>query len=1602
MDRKMKHRRGRSLSEALVLDKAEDGGVVISSIDTALSNQNLNEGDKILGATITFDQLSKEQVIKLLKLMEPYDDNIQVLTKNHRSRSLGNLDECAKTPEEMLQDSYSKLYNAKIKKYMRGGGLDVERHSMSGDASVLPTLPRSPKVGLKHDTGLPRLGVDFGLLKSKTVTLEDSQSDVKDILSGSNLNLPPLGTSSTLLPIGKLEARSPKFNGPDSHISGTIPDSSLEHGIDTGLSNTLNVPKVSIEGLNQEYKMPKFKVPDLDLSGPSFNSSELEVNTTDLENPDISFGKLGLKDPKMPDLNGDDFSELSRPSTGFDLQVPDIKGISAPNTNVPKAKMRGQKLQPAYKAPKFTMPKFGLPDVQVPEFSSGGGLDFGVSKPEFNQYSPFPNINGTQLNLGKLNNPEFNLSSPKIEGTGIDIPNTDIRKPKLDLSSPGGKLHLPSGKIKGLSLNKPNFEASNLDINTDLNSPNLNLKSMKGGINFPDLDLPKSKLEGPNMSLKGPKTDLEMPDFDIAGLSEKFKMPKLEGPTLDLSSPDLNLSGPNLGGSINAPNLNKDPKMPKLDLNTSKLNLDIPSGKLKTPDLHGPDWNIRAPSGKLKMPKFNLSGTLGKAKAPKMDVNAPDLDLPNVDFKSPKLDTNTPDINIGSPKSKLKFPKLKLPKFGQPSLKGPEFNGKLDIPDVNTPNVGLKGPKGNLDMNVGSLSGKLRKPNFNFPDFGLSAPKLEGPNLDLKSPDLNLSGDNLSTGMNAPSLSMPKVDLKTPKLDINTADLNLDMPSGKLKTPDLHGPNWDIKAPSGKLKMPKMNMSGTLPKGLNLDYNGDLKSPDWSPKTPKLGGGINAPTLDVSTPEVSIGSPKSKLKLPKLKMPKFGQPGIDGNLDIPDINVNAPKAEFGSLSGKLKKPNLNLSDFNLSAPKFDGPNIDLKAPNFNAPEHNMPKLDLKTPKLDFSPSKLDLDMPSGKLKTPEFHRPNWDVDAPSGKLKMPKFDLSGTLPKGPKMDLNPDLKTPDFSLKAPKLKGGVDVPNMDLPNINLKASKLDMSTPDLNFGSPKAKMRIPKMKMPKANLQGWKGPEMEGPNLDINAPNINLKGPHSGIEMPDVELASTSRKLKLPQFKMPDVGFSSPEFDGPDLDIGTPDLGGKLIKAPNVKLNSDLRSPDFKAPKLGLPNVDIEPKLDINTPKLNVDLPSGKLKAPELRHPEWDGNGPSGKHKMPKIDLSGTLPKVPNMDLNPDINLPELNLKAPKLHSGINAPKLDLPNMDLKGPKLDANNPNVNIGLPDAKFRKPKLDISKGYNVDMEGDLPGPDVSLPNLDLSGAEGKFQMPTLNTPDFRVSRSKVRTPDLNVSGDKLTDAVIPNQPNAELNVPKLDLNVKSPDLDGNIRLPNHSFTGPQVKGSNMDLNVPKPGIHLRAPDLNVDDPLLNFKPSFNNRRSDTIGAKMKTPDLDVDEGIRIQHTERKAPKPKPRTNPPGGDSLRQHIDLSRADLNIDDFTGKNHVLRARGSNAQSGLKLDLVDPKKDNGSPSMRARPSHIKVPDSSDGYYVTVFPKEENTPTSNRKYNTLGGLDFDPGNLDLEVPDQNDQKGSAFFFLQPCIAFKALSFVNLLF
>ena len=65
-------------------------------------------GDEIVAATIHLDHLGKEDVLQILKVLEPYDDNMKVVTKQELKAgvSLESLDGVLRSPAEVRLKHY--------------------------------------------------------------------------------------------------------------------------------------------------------------------------------------------------------------------------------------------------------------------------------------------------------------------------------------------------------------------------------------------------------------------------------------------------------------------------------------------------------------------------------------------------------------------------------------------------------------------------------------------------------------------------------------------------------------------------------------------------------------------------------------------------------------------------------------------------------------------------------------------------------------------------------------------------------------------------------------------------------------------------------------------------------------------------------------------------------------------------------------------------------------------------------------------------------------------------------------------------------------------------------------------------------------------------------------------------------------------------------------------------------------------------------------------------------------------------------------------------------------------------------------------------------
>ncbi|XP_076880785.1 uncharacterized protein LOC143528786 [Brachyhypopomus gauderio] len=1770
-------RHQRRFSDSLVLEEDGKGSVLVSRINPDLSaSQGLQEGDKIVGATIHFDHLTKYEVAEILKLIEPYDDKVQMLAKQNKgsskSKSLESLDRI-KAPDEMLKDSYSKIFSTKVKKFLKenpDGSQEKATSSLNGQkaahvlshdktkndiSSLLPNdLPmvdfRNKKVDVeaclqkveRREKSLKTLqSVDhFGPLESQnditvTGTPEVNKNDMKTlpntsvVLQKGNIDIttnmsdsitrPDLGPHTynktpnmnvvetmtdfdsevnnpspdvrTNVPVGKflktkksnskanahgvseyeynfdplqqsvslgqrdevrvpefdeynsdlvsgqfmmeqgrvktpqldidttskhnyspefllqslkktpdIDINSPKgkhkmpnqnlpdFKSPEIDVKGDLQRPNLRMSspnLDSDEGPNLNVksPDMDIDGPSGKMKMPNFKIPtfghpkdktpETDISAPTFkgdinspdfnikghktnftvpeldadiHSGKVKMPTLEKPNYDINspefdtyantgklkMPKFGLSGnlPKSPDLKGPKFKggingkdiDLTLPES--DLKIPNLD-YNSPDIGIESS---GGKLKtPKFKTPKFDMPGFKGPktegNLKHPDLSvSSPELDGEISTPDMNIDGPKLKSSKGGLTLPDVNLPSGNLKMPKLKTPNLGLSGPNVKAPEMDFSpgiikgeinspdftGPDVNIDMPTGKIKGSTLKTPNVDMKVPEFDTDVptgkfkmpkfgfsgnlpNAPNLKGPKIKGGIDTPNMDLNLSKpdFEGPNLNVKSP-------DMDIDGPSKKMKMPTFKIPTLGhpkVKTPEMDISGPTFKGDINSPDFNI--KGHKPNFTAPELDTDIHAGKMKMPTLEKPNFDINAPefnTGKLKKPKFGLSGNLPKSpdlKGPKFkggisgqDIN---LTLPESDFKTPNLEYNSPDIGMEGSVGKFKTPKFKTPKFSFPGFKGhkTDIKGDLKHPDFNLSSPGLDGEISAPDMNIDgpkfkSSKGGLTLPDVNLPSGNVKMPKLKTPNLGLSGPNVKAPEMDLSPGMIKGEINSP---------DFTGPDVNIDMPTGKIKGSTLKTPNVDMKAPefdtdvpTGKFKMPKFGFSGNLPKG-----------PDF--KGPKIKGGIDTPNMDLN----------------------LSKPDFEG----PNLNVKSPDMDIDGPSGKMKMPTFKIPT--LGHPKVKTPEMDISGPTFKG-DINSPDFNIKGHKPNFTAPELDTDIHAGKMKMPTLEKPNFDINAPefnTGKLKKPKFGLSGNLPKSP-------------DLKGPKFKGGISGKgiNMTLPESDLKTPNLDYNSPDIGMEGSGGKFKTPKFKTPKFSFPGFKGPKtdikgdlkhpdlnLSSPGLDgeISAPDMNIDGPKfksskGGLTLPDVNLPSGN--VKMPKLKTPNLGLSGPNVKAPEMD-----LSPGMIKG-------EINSPDFTGSDV------------------NIDMPTGKIKGStlktpnvDMKAPEFDTDVPTGKFKMPKFGFSGNLPKGPD-------------LKGPKIKGGIDNPKMDLnlskpdfegPNLNVKSPDMDIDGPSGKMKMPNFKIptlgrpkvKTPEMDISaptfKGDINSPEFKMKGhkPNFTVPDLDADIHAGKMKMPTLEKPNFDINApefntGKLKKPKFGLSGNlpKSPDFKGPKfkggisgqdinltLPESDLKTPNLDYN--SPDIGmegsaGQFKTPKFKtpkFSIPGFKGhktdikgdlKHPDLNLSSPGLdgEISPPDMNIDGPKFKSSkggltlPDVNLPSGNVKMPKLKTPNLGLSgPNVKAPEMDLAPGMIKGEINSP---------DFTGPDVNIDMPTGK----------------------------------------------------------------------------------------------------------------
>uniref|UniRef100_A0A665X1K0 PDZ domain-containing protein n=1 Tax=Echeneis naucrates TaxID=173247 RepID=A0A665X1K0_ECHNA len=1071
---------------------------------------------------------------------------------------------------------------------------------------------KMPKFGIK----MPKIkGPEFDLSMSKKdvdVTLPEAKADVKlpdvpdvDVTLGSaevsipgkkiEVEKPELEIKSLqteVEPDGerikfkmpKFGVKMPKIKGPEFDLSRIKLPDAPEVDVTLG-SGEFEIPgkkvevekpeleiqplqtEVELDGERSKFKMPKFGIKMPKIKGPEFDLSmskkdadvtlpeaKAGIKLPDAPKVDIDLGKADVSIPEMkievekPDMSKKDV-DVTLPEAKADVKLPDVPDVDvtlgSAEVSIPGKKIEVEKpeleikslqteVEPDGERIKFKMPKFGvkMPKIKGPEFDlSMSKKDADVTLPEAKAGIKLPDAPKVDIDLGKA---DVSIPEMKIE---VEKPELDVKPLQTEAEVAGSKFKMPKFGVKMPKIKGPEFDLSMSKKDGDVTLP-----ETKGRIKLPDAPEVDVTL---GIELDGERSKFKMPKFGI-------KMPKIKGPEFDLSmsKKDGDVTLPEAKAGI------KLPDAPKVDIDLGKADVSIPEMKIEVekPELDVKPLQTEAEvaGSKFKMPKFGVK--MPKIKGPEFDLSIVEVSIPGK-----KVEVEKPELEVQPLRTEVELD-------GERNVTLPETKGRIKLPDapdvdvtLGTGEFEIPGKKIEIekpDVEIKSLQTEVEpdgeRSKFKMPKFGIKMPKIKGPEFDLsfskKDVDVTLPEakadvklpdvPDVDVTLGSVEVSIPgkKIEVEKPELEVQPlqTEVELDGERSKFKMPKFGVKMPKIKGPEFDLSMSKKDGDVTLP-----ETKGRIKLPDAPDVDVTLGSGefditgkkieVEKPELDIKPlqTEVELDGQGSKFKMPKLgiTMPKVKGPEFDLSLSKKEVDLALPeaKAEVNLPDVELKEPSVKVE---IKGPEIKGTEKDGEGSpsKFKMPTFKLPKFGASTPNvnIEVSSKSKDIHLPETQLKSPEgvivdIKTPDIDVESPSLEVKTTSTELDGkgSKFKMPKFGISmPKVKRPETDLSLPKKDIDVTLPQVKAPEVAIHQQSIE--------GSP-SKFKMPTFKLPKF---GVSTPKVSAEAPDIKIPDdgaaIDTEAPNTDFEGPSIDLKTTEMEHegKGSKFKMPHFGFS--------------------------------------------------------------------------------------------------------------------------------------------------------------------------------------------------------------------------------------------------------------------------------------------------------------------------------------------------------------------------------------------------------------------------------------------------------------------------------------------------
>ncbi|XP_072221730.1 uncharacterized protein [Leuresthes tenuis] len=1307
--------------------------------------------------------------------------------------------------------------------------LEIKSPEFQGELDGQASKLKMPKFGIK----IPKIkGSEFD------VSLSKKDDDVKL----------PDATEEVQVPEAKpSEGYQTDFSL--GRVDVSVPDQKMDVG-----QPEIGVKPLSVEG-ELDGHGSKLKMAKFGIKMPRIKGSEAELSLSSKDSDvKIQEAHVEVQIPKAPETDdslGGAHASITEQKIDEEKTEMEIKALGT------QVELQGQGSR--FKMPKFgiKMPKFKGPEldlrlskkdaddklpqakaqVQLQKTSetevTPGNLDISVSEQKTEVEKPEMEIKSLHtedehdVHGGKFKMPKFGIKMPKIKGPEFDI----------SLSKKDADVTLVETKDASIDVSMP--EQKTEVEKAELGIESLQIEGEPDGqehkFKMPKLGISVTKVKGPevDLNLSQKDDDVSLPDLgmkqvgtapkiavqqDVEGSASKFKMT-----TFELSK--LQTEGPKISGEI--PDMDKDVKITIAGISVPEeefsggitgpsINVEGPSVDLKTT---GPE--IEAKGSKFKMPHLGFS--MPKVKGPKIDLSLSkkeaDFTLPEPkgDVKLPKIDLEKSDVSIQEVPVDIEKPelemqaletkgqhdgqeeKIKMPKFGikMPKVKGPEFHLGLskkavDITtpeakaDIDIPDAEPKAPSTKIEITAPESeiaaddtersSSVLKMPNISF-----SMPKVKGP-------DINLNLPKRATDTTRPETEADVVFPEASEIEVSVGKAELMMQEGRAEAEKPEVQNKPLQAhvkiegQGGRFKMPKLGIAKPKMKGPGTDLN--LKDADVTlaeakteVKTPEDELKELSGKVEIKAPEIqdqlSVEQSPSKFKLPTFKFPKFRAAVSADTPDMEEIKVEESTFEMtkNEASVDVVAQNIDIEDQSLKVKmKYEVTEGEGKESKSKMPKFGISLPNIHGPGKDLSLSKKDANvkLPKGKADVQLPKVPECDVN-------LGKVDVS--IP-----DVNIEIKKPDMKMELQQSKGGSDgkVIQFETPTLGKLESKVE--GPQVDFGLSKTGIDIT---LPEAKAADLKDPSAIE---DIKA---------AQIEPPSTSVKGSPSKFKLPTFKFPKFGVTTPNViaEVPDTEKGFKidgaNIQASMPSADLTKVRAEVHMPEVEV-KESLSNIVIEPQQDVDA--------DAKLK--------------KTKFSMPKFSFSKPSVKASGIDAsfqNKNVEIPEGKMEVKGgLKIEMEAPEITMQKGATPEVDLSLSKKYEDVALPESEVKLPQIQLKKPF---VEIDTKSSEIKVVTKDAEGSPSKFKMPTFKLPKFGLgpASSTVEVPALDkdakiagahaqISEEVLTVTIA--APSTDIEGPSVDIKTAGAEYDGKgskFKLPSLGLSMPEAKGSDLRLSM-----------------------------------------------------------------------------------------------------------------------------------------------------------------------------------------------------------